>query len=296
MSADLSAGVGPLARADVVVALKGGLGNQLFQWAFGNELAARGARVRYDTGLLAPGVPFELTTLIESDRLVQLPVRALRALRKANLPATLSPWRHVTEPGFTYTDPAALGLRGRVLLEGYWQSPRYFARTEVHVRRAIEGWARAALTDEGRALRAATGAGVWSVHVRRGDYLTGAAAGVHGVLDADYYRRALDRARAAGARRFHVFTNDHAWVAAELAAADVVAVPWSVATAPIGEIGLMAVCEGHVVANSSFSWWGAWLGQHPERTFAPDRWFADPTLDPRDLVPRRWTRLPATAP
>lgn len=279
---------------DAVVALKGGLGNQLFQWAFGSALTAGGARVRYDGGLSMDSIGIDVRPLLADKDLVRLPSALLRAQRRFHLPAATSPWTHVVEPRFAYTDPASLLARGRTLLEGYWQSPRYFAPIEQVVRDAVLSWADSTLTDEGRTLRAEIEAdpGACSVHVRRGDYLAATAQSVHGVLDADYYRRAMDEVRARGARRFHVFTNDHAWVADELLGADVVAVPWSVATSPVGEIGLMAACAHHVVANSSFSWWGAWLDDRERgTTIAPERWFADTALDTADLVPARWTRV-----
>jgi hypothetical protein len=283
-------------KSDLVVALKGGLGNQLFQWSFGEALLAAGAQVRYDVGLFADGVGLELGPLVDESRLLTLPTKVRRARRRLHLPAVASPWREVAEPRFAYTDPAELNLNGRRLLEGYWQSPRYFASIEPMVRATLEAWATRSLTDEGRALLAeiqAT-AGACSVHVRRGDYLAADVHAVHGLLDADYYRRAIARARADGASRFYVFTNDHAWVDSELAADDVVAVPWSVADHPIGEVGLMAECSHHVVANSSFSWWGAWLGDDGPRTYAPEQWFAAGHLDTSDLVPTSWRRVPNT--
>lgn len=278
---------------DVVVALKGGLGNQLFQWAFGAGLAAEGARVRYDVGLAEGSVHLEIGPIVNGSDLVTLPVMLLRAQRRFGLPQSVTRWTHVTEPRFAYTDPAELPLAQRSLLEGYWQSPRYFAAVEDTVRQTVKDWAHQTLTDEGRAMLAQirSTSGACSVHVRRGDYLEGGIREVHGLLDADYYRRALSIARTKGAQRFFVFTNDHAWVANELFDGDVVAVPWSVAETPIGEIGLMAACQEHIVANSSFSWWGAWLGGGG-RTFAPSAWFASDDVDVSDLVPPEWERIP----
>jgi hypothetical protein len=282
---------------DVVVALKGGLGNQLFQWAFGAALATRGARVRYDTGLFRGPVGLEIAPILSAPDLVRLPSALLRAQRRVGVLARFSPWTYVDQPGFAYVNPERLLHERRTFLEGYWQSPRYFASVADVVRARIGAWAADELTDEGRAtldaIRSTPDA--CSVHVRRGDYLEGGVQAVHGVLGADYYRRAMDEARKRGARRFYVFTNDHAWVAAELFDGDVVSVPWSVGTSPVAEIGLMAACAHHVVANSSFSWWGAWLGGADAPTFAPADWFLSPELDASDLVPKHWHRLPNTA-
>jgi hypothetical protein len=117
---------------------------------------------------------------------------------------------------------------------------------------------------------------------------------VHGVCSPEYYRRALalldDRLRSPA---YFLFSDDPDWALAHIDYPRLH--PVSSASSGLSveeELHLMAACRGHVVANSSFSWWGAWLGQHPEKVVvAPKAWFADPAFRSDDIVPGSWVRL-----
>ena len=114
---------------------------------------------------------------------------------------------------------------------------------------------------------------------------------MHGTLGLDYYRQALDHlARHADIGRVLIFTDDPAWGREHLRlhAAQVVLPPNE--AKPWDGMHLMARCEHKVIANSSFSWWGAWLGNRG-MTVAPQRWFNDPGLDASRIVPAGWVRM-----
>jgi hypothetical protein len=132
-----------------------------------------------------------------------------------------------------------------------------------------------------------------SVHVRRADYTKIGWA----VLDASYYARAMDymRARIAGAR-FFIFSDDLAWCRTAFDSVDCVVV--DVATArrdPTVDMRLMSRCEHHVIANSTYSWWGAWLNASPGKiVLAPDVWLPTYSDDARlveDVLCPEWHRL-----
>jgi hypothetical protein len=135
-----------------------------------------------------------------------------------------------------------------------------------------------------------------SLHVRRGDYVTDpSAAAVHGTCDLGYYRSAVEHvARATGAQPvLFVFSDDPDWVAANLdLPQEMHLVRNNDASTNYEDLRLMSACRHHVIANSSFSWWGAWLDPRSDAiTVAPRRWFAAGTPDARDLVPERWARV-----
>lgn len=279
-----------------VVSLRGGLGNQLFQWALAVALSSTGHRVVFDTVRLRGNRPLAIGPLLSSyPRVSRLAGLGMVALDKAGLLERVPGLRVVREPSFGYVANLGSLLGPRNYLLGYWQSPHYFASSAAPIRAQVLAFGRSTLTPSGSALLSdVVAAGdVAAVHVRRGDYVTNpVAAAHHGTLGDDYYTLATKQLREAGARRFLYFSDDLDWVRANLAGPDDVLVPRTVATSPIGEIALMAACAGRVIANSSFSWWAAWLADpSPLPTVAPAQWFADNHADAADLVPPTWTRL-----
>jgi hypothetical protein len=200
----------------------------------------------------------------------------------------------VAERGFSY-DPAVAALRPPVALYGNWQSERYFAD--------IAGTIRAdfTLAEPLDAIRqqlaneiAATPRSV-SVHVRRGDYVTNPTANAyHGTCEPAWYAAAKARLEEslAGAR-YIVFSDDVAWARANLPDfADALFVEPAADGRDERDMHLMSLCRYHIIANSSFSWWGAWLDPRPDkRVIAPARWFAGAAHDTRDLIPTAWERL-----
>ena len=287
----------------VIVRLTGGLGNQMFQYAAARALAERlGVELWLDTRAFEHALafkeytprayalaPFRLRARVASAAelgrwpqwVAELGMRA-RALRPL-----FRRWHF--EPANTY-DPAVATLRDPIYLVGYWQSERYFADIAARIRE--EFMLREALSGRNAELLAiARSAGSVGLHVRRGDFLSLAdAAQVHGLCSIDYYRRAMDllRARVPGCR-FLVFSDDAQWARAELPAHPGTVFAQGNEQAPELDLALMSACGHHIIANSSFSWWAAWLGHHPQQiVIAPTPWYASTKLDTRDLAVSRW--------
>lgn len=287
-------------RDEVVLSLQGGLGNQLFQWALAQSLTAQGRQVLFDRVRCRGDRPFALDGLIPPDRVVsRFSGLALVAADKARILGSNRryPLRRVKQQhaGFDATVRPRLG--GTCYLTGYFQSPHYFTDVSETVRERARTHLTSFLTRDGAALAdelAGDPASV-AVHVRRGDYVDQpAAAAKHGALDATYYERAVDAAAETGHTRRVWFSDEPAWVAEHLARDSDTIVSPGMTTADGGEIALMAACRSRIIANSSFSWWGGWLGQpstpdHP--VVAPLAWFADGHSDAADLIPDIWQRL-----
>jgi hypothetical protein len=293
----------------VVVRLAGGLGNQMFQYAAGRALALRhGAELKLDVSgfdayrrrryeLDALSIRASLATDadlarfgIEAKPRWRLVERMRRRLRIARKGRGFPVYR---EPHFQF-DPTIAMLRPPVYLDGYWQSEKYFCdcaatlRSELTASAPFEA-ANAAISARIDAVTAV------SLHVRRGDYADDPKTNrYHGTCSLDYYRRAIDHIVArVGSTHVFVFSDDPPWTRANLRV-DAPATFVDVNSADRGfrDIQLMSRCRHHVVANSSFSWWGAWLNPSPEKiVVAPKRWFNADGIDSRDLVPAAWVRL-----
>ena len=299
----------------ITVSLIGGLGNQMFQYAAGKALAERhGVPLALDiSGFRNYALrPFLLGRLLVPEAITLAQAKPAgkpeenftrakwrgridRLLGKAGLPKLASSPNEYREPHFHY-DSAFETLGPKTSLFGYFQSERYFNS----IADSLRGWfsLREPLGDAAAAALKAIEASRLpvSVHVRRGDYLNPGTAEYHGILGEPYYRDALARLEAgigAGAELI-VFSDDAA--AAEQALSFVpksrlVHVrgdperPWE-------DMALMARCRHHIIANSSFSWWGAWLNRSSDKiVVAPRAWFAPAELkklNTADLYPRGW--------
>jgi len=296
----------------IVIKLMGGLGNQMFQYAAGRSLSLRlGTELKMDRSFLdgpqTGNTPrsYELGDLCvreefaDSRELAELTGReATRwqtALLRLRQEAGLSRYRPnvLRESGFRF-QPGFLTVSGDVYMEGYWQSEKYFSgdsdviRREFSLRRPLEG--------RDRELAAAVeGENSVSVHVRRGDYVRRTETmRFHGVCGEEYYRRCADIvSQRIPDPHFVVFTDDPGWARESIRTRHrITFVDWDAPRPGSTDLELMSRCRHHVLANSSFSWWGAWLGTHPgDLVLAPERWFNEPEMDTADLLPASWERV-----
>lgn len=281
----------------VVSTLIGGLGNQMFQYAAGRALALRqGTRLRLDLGWLEnppTGVTprrFELDCFQIQAQTCSVYPRTRREHVRELL--GLSP-RVRREEMFRF-DPGVLHLSGDVRLVGYWVDERYFLDAATQIREDF-GFCEppdernAALANQIQGSRSPV-----SVHVRRGDYVADPRIGAfHGSLSSDYYAAATGHIRATiDEPRFYVFSDDPDWCRAHLDLGEPAVYVDHNRDRGWEDLRLMTLCAHHVIANSSFSWWGAWLGSHPDKVVvAPRRWIADETIDTSHVVPADWVTL-----
>lgn len=181
------------------------------------------------------------------------------------------------ETAFSYDPvPVKPGLR----LHGFFQSEKYFEGRGDLIRHLLMPHGVVGhRTHEKTA----------SIHVRRGDYFS--LPDHHPILALDYYRRAIDRLRAAGVQRFLVFSDDLPWCRQNFKEPGVFVIP---PMRPLKQLALTIECGHHIMANSTFSWWGAWLNPKPDKiVIAPARWFGPgyAHYDTKDLLPEGWIKL-----
>lgn len=294
----------------IAVRLQGGLGNQLFQYATARALADLLGR---DLGLDLRGFTPSGRRPGDTPRPYLLGRYAVRAhalptglLLKMGFPFTRE-WRRVwraagfgrgllaQEEGLSFQPELKTRARKAefVYLDGYWQSWRYFQERRAQVLKDLRPLRKPSAVNAASLKRLARENAV-CVHVRRGDYVSlPAAAAYHGLLGADYYRAAVKRLGAAArGARFYVFSDEPAWARRNLSLpGKMVVVDQNSVDKPEEDLRLMAACRHFILANSSLSWWGAWMGSRPgKRVVAPRSWFRQGPPTP-DLCPKDWMRI-----
>lgn len=274
----------------VITELLGGLGNQMFQYAMGRTLSLfQGSALLMDTRALeAPGP--------QTPRRYGLDVFDVRAERAAPEQLHSFHGRRVSEPGPRYQD-GVTRLEGNVYLHGYWQCERYFRALRPTLKRDFN-LKQAPLPRNQDVARAIKRGNSVAVHIRRGDYVSRPqAAAHHGSCSLDYYRSALEQLKQRhGKLRVYAFSDDPDWVREHFTPSVCAHMGLTIVSgnqhAPHEDLWLMQQCRHFVIANSSFSWWAAWLGQTRLSTvMAPQRWVVTPGFDTADVVPQNWVRV-----
>lgn len=291
----------------IITNLIGGLGNQMFQYAIGRALS-----IKYDQPLrldisdfgsyqLHNG--FELSrlfstkmNLVSSEELNSiLGWRAFPIIKKQLLKNQFSLLRGeqlVVEPHFQYWE----GVRSvpqDVYLYGHWQSEKYFKEYEHNIRndfifnKGLEGKNKATATKilESNAV---------SLHIRRGDYVQNKKTlSTHGVCSLAYYKNAIEHIRQSVVNPvFFIFSDDILWVKDNLKLESAYYyIENNKGLESFNDMHLMSICKHHILANSTFSWWGAWLNPSKDKVVvAPKQWFIK-EINSRDLIPSNWYRL-----
>ncbi len=264
----------------IIASLKGGLGNQMFQYALGRNLSIKlGAPLFLDIDSYEsnPGRSFSLN---------RFPIAAeIAGTRQKKL------CRRISEKSFGF-DADIVHAGDNIILDGYWQSEKYFLDISKIIRSDFELKEKAPRIDDIR--RAIDESLSVSLHVRRGDYLSPKHAKVYVQCGADYFSRALAKVGESipGKIRIFVFSDDPDWVKAHIRLPSSAETVSGRGFSDSEELFLMSRCKHNIIANSSFSWWGAWLNPNPDKiVIAPRKWFVDPSKDERDLIPPSWITL-----
>lgn len=290
----------------IVSQLIGGLGNQMFQYATGRALV-----IKNKTDLLLDTSWFGNIENVDTKRVYELgcyPVVAqlidgsnLRfdqdrgefelSLRKLLKSSTLKLKFHAeSNPGFHSIIPT---LPDNVYLRGFWQNEKYFMDIRSNLTREFKP---KKISDYSQRLasKIAAGASV-SIHVRRADYASNPLTNkFHGLTPVQYYVEALKIIEAKhGKTSRYIFSDDLDWCKDNLPfAKDSVFVDENGGDRAHEDIFLMSHCSHNIIANSSFSWWGAWLNENLGDVVAPKQWFRDKRAnDKMEIIPDRWIKL-----
>jgi hypothetical protein len=286
----------------IIVNLKGGVGNQMFQYALGKKLALQNKDV---LKLEVEGLeranavgdiyrPFSLEAFnISAEVATPTEVRSLKypygiiskGLRFFNA--------RILKVTNTLFNPKVLTWKGNLFLDGYWQSPSYSADIQDTLREefTLKTPLSAAVTQYKQQIESRESV---SMHIRRADYVTNPRVlQEFGICEASYYAAAIANIQQRSTNpTFFVFSDDIEWVKDNLPVPESTVYVENPELKDVEELALMSMCDHNIIANSTFSWWGAHLNANEQKiVVAPTPWFERQPYD-KNLIPSSWTLLP----
>jgi hypothetical protein len=266
----------------IIVRILGGLGNQMFQYAYAKTLENRGLKVKLDLS------SFKKYKLHGGYQLDKYHIDIQSAKSTTLLFHKINPFKTVKEKSLLFAE-TLLSLKGNKYVKGYFQTEKYFEEirntllTEfvINQKLSFQSDCMAQLINDSE--------NSCSLHIRRGDYISDKKANsVHGTCDLGYYKKAIDCINDAYLDvRFFIFSDDISWTKENLSIENAQYV--DVNSIPHEDLYLMSLCTHNITANSSFSWWGAWLNKNKNKTvIAPKNWFVDKE---NEVACKNWIKL-----
>jgi len=284
----------------IIIKLNGGLGNQLFQYSLGRKLSLKNNDVfKLDLSDFTADNPrsyslgeFNIIENFASDE----DINKIKKSGVWKLIDKLKPYckrSAIKYQGYDF-DPNILKLSGNFYLDGYWQSEKYFQDIENIIRKEIT--LKESLSSKYTELiDKIKNSDSVSVHIRRGDYITNKKfSKVYNLLDEKYYQKSVKFiTEKISYPHFFIFSDDINWVKRNID----IPYPKTFVSGEneiknYEELILMSLCKHNIIANSSFSWWGAWLNKNANKiVISPDKWFNDKIGNAKDLIPENWIEL-----
>lgn len=288
----------------ITVKIEGGLGNQMFQYAAGRMLSVKHAVplsldlsafvVDKSSGIYT-GRKFELdqlnikSTIINEEKVKSIFFRKLKD--------RISGKQYYYEKSLNF-DNSVLNLPANAYLEGYFQSEKYFSVIRDVLLEELNYFVQEKDKEEylffSKQMQQTNSV---AVHVRRGDFANNSyIQSVHGTCSVEYYDEAINKLSGLfNSASFFLFSDDLDWALRNIGKSfNVIPVNLKSPNAHFLEMKLMSLAKANIIANSSFSWWAAWLNDNPEkRVIAPKKWYVDTLKNSQtsDLLPDSWIRL-----
>jgi hypothetical protein len=292
----------------IIAKLFGGLGNQMFQYAAARNLSihhhvplkldlswfSNQNKRTYTLGAFQISEIFASSNEVNcirfrtSNKLFQFCLKILQKLKVWHNPTVfyekyISPFK----PSLAYTSHS-------MVLNGYWQSERYFEKISSIIHHDFELRSQPSSQSLKIAQQIQDCPAV-SIHIRRGDYIYEQHTNkVHGTCSMQYYLNAISLIKSNVPNpHFFIFSDDPEWTKQNLELTDpMVIISHNIGSKAYEDIWLMSLCRHQITANSSFSWWGAWLNKNPKKIVcAPTPWFTADFIDTRDLIPPSWIKI-----
>lgn len=295
----------------IIIDIAGGLGNQMFQYALGRQLAIKyGHTVKFSTDSynanpIHNGFELErvfdllpqrasLSELLKTNGFLFCNYKVRRLLHRYPLNFFV-PKNIIFEPKLGF-DFSSFIFRNNLdyYLHGDWQSEKYFSDCFAEIKKDFTF--RAILDSvNSKILESIKKSLSVSIHIRRGDYLNNKrVSAVLGICDFNYIISSINIIKNNfPTATFFVFSDDPEWVRAELLPLynNLTIIKNNLGKDSFIDMFLMSMCKHNIIANSSFSWWGAWLNQNDKKfVIAPRKWFANGTPTP-NLIPSNWMRI-----
>lgn len=287
-----------------IVKILGGLGNQMFQYALFLALRERfpDDEVKVDLSCFR-GYPLHNGYEVDGVFSLDSPKATWRDVARVAYPYPnyrcwqagkyVLPRRRTmcVEASDFAIDPSVLSAEGDRYFDGYWQHEEYFAEYSDTIRNIFH-FTNATDQRTIEVIDKVSATHSVSLHIRRGDYVNHPL--FKGICTPDYYRKAIGVLQESVAPELYcIFSNDVAWCKENidplLPAEQRIYVDWNKGAQSYVDMQIMSHCKHNVIANSSFSWWGAWLNRNPEKfVVAPRQWMNADICDP---IPDTWTRI-----
>lgn len=285
----------------LIVKFNGGLGNQMFQWAFARGLEKKtGLKVVFDMSyfckkyarLFELGV-FKINVNPVKNFWTKFKIGFAWKFRRLLAGKQFAGLNLYCEPHFEY-DEKVFEVRPNTYIEGFFQSEKYFKHVEKELREDFEFIPTPDNQNQAIIERIKSTEAV-SLHIRRGDYIQKKRyQDVYSTCSLDYYKRAVEYiTKTVENPTLFIFSDDKNWVKENLKLSyESVYVDNNSGIKSFEDMRLMSLCKHNVIANSSFSWWGAWLNNNKEKiVIAPKKWFNDESVVQTDIIPENWIRL-----
>lgn len=288
----------------IIVKLQGGLGNQMFQYAIGKNIEQHNNNADFKLDITAFKDDHQRKYALECFNVVQkiaTPKEISMFLKYKTKIGKFWSWynrliadktRYIQERQFNF-EPLLLSLKKSAYLDGYWQTEKYFKDIEEIIRKDFTLKNKPSVEAENWIKKMEKCNSV-SIHIRRGDYISNQKTNqFHGTCSLEYYREAISLiSQKISAPVFFIFSDDMVWVKNNLK----IDYPTSYISdnkiPDYEEMIIMSNCKHNIIANSTFSWWGAWLNNNPNKTvITPKKWFTAKKMNTVDLIPKSWISI-----
>ena len=285
----------------VIVKIIGGLGNQMFQYAYAKALEQKGHEVKIDISAFETyklhggyqldkyNIDLDSSIKDENDKFYKNTF-FYKVLRRFGMDFS----RRIKEKSLLF-DKKLLEIDDNSYLDGYFQCEKYFKDIrEIILKQFTINQDISNYTKEIKN-KIQNSKNSCSLHIRRGDFVNSTNINIHGACDIEYYKKAMKYLEEKVVNiNYFIFSDDIEWVKENLAIQNAIYIDSKEKRIPHEDIYLMSLCKNNIIANSSFSWWGAWLNQNENKiVIAPKRWFADDKLESqsKDIVCESWVRI-----
>lgn len=283
-----------------IVRFLGGLGNQMFQYAFYMALEHQFKEVKadingYNNYNLHNGFELEPVFGIEIEKASTFAIKLYDpscrewSIRKLRRILNLKNAYQEEKILFSYDD-SIFRDQSNCLYWGYWQNEQYFSKIASLIRDRFKF--KTPLDEQNNALaEEILSSNSISVHIRRGDYLKDPLLG--GICDVAYYKRSIDLMTfKVQMPKYIIFSDDIDWCRNNLQLTDPIFVSWNKGKRSYIDMQLMSLCKHNIIANSSFSWWAAWLNNNEKKiVIAPQNWVNDPLYKNINIAQKEWLSI-----
>ena len=280
--------------------IRGGLGNQLFQYSIARSLADKLAtNLGLDIRDFNPDSPYSMGLKNFNIRADFNPPDMIKHKKNGYFKYILD--NIYGNHKFVYKEPHLsfdrnyASLPNGTYLKGYWQSEKYFENNKLNILNDLRITTNQSSQNKRISNQIASKVSV-SLHIRRGDYISNSSYNItHGICDLRYYENAVSYLIKNIGKNFTIFafSDDPEWVYSNLKLpVNICFINNNSSDYNYEDLRLMSECDHNIIANSSFSWWGAWLNTNKNKTvIAPSNWYADQSLENNDIVPTNWIRM-----